>query len=127
MGQKVLKKERLKINLLLRFPDINRNKSYKAKERKYIVKVDGEGSGVVDMTTVPQLMLTDIRLRSLIVIEKRYENKLPDAIFKYRVGENFAELTHQSGKVKRIAISFEDANILDVKDDVDFYSLKDIS
>lgn len=127
MSQKVLRKERLKLDLLLKFPDINRNKSYKAIERKYIVTVDEEPAGLVDMTTVPSLMLAGIRLRSLIKIEKVFGSKLPDAIFTYRVGENFATITNQRGEVKRIALSFEDTNTVFVKDDIDWRDLKDIS
>lgn len=127
MGQRVERKQRLKVNLLLRFPDINTNKSYSAIERKYIVKVDNEPMGIVDMTTVPKLFLNDIRVRSKIVVEKRYDKKMPDSIFEYRVGENFAILTNQNGRQKRMALDFEDANILDIKDDQDFNSIKDIS
>ena len=56
MRQNVKREQRLKVGLVLRFPDINRNKSYNATERGYVVTVDGEPEGVVDMTTVNTLL-----------------------------------------------------------------------
>tara|TARA_R110002051_G_scaffold302571_1_gene371032 strand:+ start:252 stop:635 length:384 start_codon:yes stop_codon:yes gene_type:complete len=127
MGQRVSREERLRVSVLLRFPNINRNKSYNAIERKYIVTIDGEPGGVVDMSTVPRLLLNRVRLRSLIRVEKRYKFKFPDSVFEYRVGENFAIVNNQQGKSKRIAIDFEGANVVDIKDDQDWFNLKDIS
>lgn len=125
MGQTVKREQRLKIKLVLQFPDINRNKSYSAIERKYLVTVDGEPAGLVDMTTVPSLVLIT-RCRALVRIEKRFGDKSPDSITEYRVGENF--MTVQAfGKKKRVALDFTDNNLIYVKDDVDFTSLEDIS
>lgn len=124
--QTVKRVERLLLSLVLRFPDVNRGKSYKDSARKFTVSVNGVPEGVVDMTTVNTLGLK-VRLRSLIRIEKQYGNKTPDAVIEYRVGENFFIITNQTREQKRVAVSFEENNLLDVKDDIDFKNLKDIS
>jgi len=125
MTQKVKKKERLVVALSIVVPDVNRAKSYKALDRKYNLVVDGIPIASFDQESPRSLKLT-AKLRSLIEVKKVYGSKRPDSIYTYRVGENFAEITNQVGKNKRVAIDFSLGNLLTVEDDISFNNLVDI-
>ena len=110
-NHKVDRKERLTVNLELRFPSPHKNKSYVDDRRHYTVKVDVEEpirvseEGIVDLK---------VKLRALVVVKKMFGNKI-DSSLTYRVGENFA-LLRINVTTLRIAYSFSEDNILDVLD-----------
>jgi len=123
----VKRENRLRVNLVLRFPNVNRGKAYDSTQRKFIVYVDGKPEGICDMST-DNTLATSVRCRSLVTIKKVFgsEGNRADSIMEYRVGENFGKLVSESGHVKKFEINFPDANILDVKDNYDFHSLIEI-
>jgi len=125
MAQKVKIKERLEVALRVSVPDVNRAKSYKALDRKYNLVIDGIPTASFDQESPRSLKFT-AKLRSLIEVRKVYGSKRPDSIYTYRVGENFAEITNQVGKSKRVAIDFSLGNLLTVEDDISFNNLVDI-
>jgi hypothetical protein len=110
-SHKVLRKERLMVDLGLKFPNPHHNKSYEDERRHYSVKVDLEEpqkvttEGVLDMR---------VKLRSLISVKKMFGKKI-DSSMTYRVGENFALLRIGVHEL-RISMSFEEDNILDIFD-----------
>lgn len=125
MSQRVKVQERLLVGLLIAVPDVNRSKSYKDKNRKYQLVVDGIPMATFDQDS-PREMKVAVKLRSVLEVKKVYGNKRPDAGFVYRVGENFAEVTDQVGRVKRIALDFTSGNRLEIEDDISFNNLTDI-
>jgi hypothetical protein len=125
MSHRVKTEERLKTILTLKVPDVNRGKSYKDISRKYRVEVDGKPTFNFDQNTLDTQSIP-VRLRSVIQVKKTYGSKKPDAVFTYRVGENFAEIQNQSGAEKRIALDFTEGNILQIEDDYSFNNLVNI-
>lgn len=110
-NHKVDRKDRLTVDLTLKFPNPNHNKSYDDNRRHYLVKVDIEEPLKVVEEGLVQI---NLRLRSLVTIRKMFGTKI-DSSLTYRVGENFALLRiHRT--TLRISYSFEDDNIFDVFD-----------
>jgi hypothetical protein len=103
--------QRLEVKLLILYPNPNMGKSYMDTNRVYTITVDG-GEEMMPIQGQEQ----SFKLRSLIVIQKKYRDKV-DATFTYRVGENFAELQITKYQKMRIAIDFSDGNVLKVLDD----------
>jgi len=108
---KIERKERLTVELSLKFPDPHKNKSYIDERRHFIVKVDvGEPVKVINEVTLD----LRVKLRALVVVKKMFGNKI-DSSLTYRVGENFA-LLRINVTTLRISMSFSEANILEVLD-----------
>ena len=124
-NQKVKKQDRLKVELTLSFPNLNRFKSYDDIARKFFCEVDGEPFATVDQST-SLVILGTFRLRSELVFRKKYGDSITDSVFTYRVGNNFATLRKGESE-KRVEVSFETTNILSIMDDLDFRSAVDIS
>lgn len=110
-NHKVERKERLVVDLGLRFPDPHKNKSYIDERRHFLVKVDIEEPKKITEEGVLDLK---VKLRALVVIKKMFGNKI-DSSLTYRVGENFA-LLRINVTTLRISLSFSEDNILDVLD-----------
>lgn len=111
INHKVERKERLSVDLKLKFPDPHHNKTYKDERRHYTVRVDvGENFKV----TEEGVFNFKLKLRSLLVVKKMFGNKI-DSSLTYRVGENFA-LLRINVHVLRISYSFFEDNIFDVFD-----------
>lgn len=111
MRQTVKREERLKVNLLIAYPNLHQGKSYVDENRNFTISVDGG-----EETPPLKGFNEEFRLRALIVIRKKYREKV-DSTFTYRVGENFAELQVTGYSPMRIAINFESSNTLRVLDD----------
>lgn len=110
-NNKVERKERLTVDLGLKFPDPHLHKSYIDERRHYTVRVD---VGEVQKVTEEGVLDLKVKLRSLIVIKKMFGNKI-DSSLTYRVGENFALLRINVTEL-RISLSFSKDNILEVLD-----------
>ena len=124
--QNVKTEQRLSVELKIIFPNLNRNKSYHDKSRKFKLFVDEEL--IVTLNQHSARVYTDkFKLRSLIKVEKIYGvNSKPDSTFEYRIGNNFAILTNQSGFKKRVEVDFSLDNTLKIRDDIDFNQLQAI-
>lgn len=110
-NHKIERKERLTVDLGLKFPDPHKNKSYIDERRHFIVKVDiGEPVKVNE----EKILDLKVKLRALVVIKKMFGSKI-DSSLTYRVGENFA-LLRINVTTLRISMSFSEANILEVLD-----------
>lgn len=110
-NHKVERKERLMVDLGLKFPDPHHNKTYKDERRHYTVRVD---VGEVQKVTEEGVVDMQLKLRSLLVVKKMFGNKI-DSSLTYRVGENFA-LLRINVTVLRISYSFLEDNIFEVFD-----------
>jgi hypothetical protein len=110
-NHKVIREERLTVDLVLRFPNPHKNKSYIDNRRHYTVKLDGneplkiEGEEDVNLS---------VKLRTLVVVKKMFGKKI-DSSLTYRVGENFAML-RINNTILKIAYSFREENVLEVLD-----------
>jgi hypothetical protein len=110
-NHKVERKERITVNLGLKFPDPHLHKSYTDPRRHYTIKVDvGETTKVEKEETIN----LNVKLRALIVVKKMFGNKI-DSSLTYRVGENFAMLRINVHTL-RISLSFADSNVLEILD-----------
>tara|TARA_R110001606_G_scaffold399171_1_gene581281 strand:- start:9731 stop:10087 length:357 start_codon:yes stop_codon:yes gene_type:complete len=105
----------MKLDLV--FPDINRNKRYKAAARNYAVYVNSK--------KIYQINQDDSKMGSIevsegdkIFIQKRFFKKV-DSSFYYTVGDNTAELINQQKKKKHTYVDTSDG-VLFVLDDIDF-------
>ncbi len=108
---KIERKERLTVDLGLKFPDPHKNKSYIDDRRYYTVKVDvGEPQKIKEEVVLD----LKVKLRALVVVKKMFGNKI-DSSLTYRVGENFA-LLRINVTTLRISMSFSEANILEILD-----------
>lgn len=110
-NNKVERKERLTVDLGLKFPDPHKNKSYIDERRHYTIKVDVSEPQKVTEEGIHNF---NVKLRSLVVIKKMFGNKI-DSSLTYRVGENFV-LLRINVHTLRISVSFKDGNILEVLD-----------
>lgn len=99
------------VNLGLKFPNPNQNKSYDDSRRHFTFKVDIEEEQKVETETTINL---NCRLRALITIKKRFGIRV-DSSMTYRVGENFAML-RIGDTTLRISMSFNEENLLDILD-----------
>jgi len=110
-NHKIERKERLTVDLGLKFPDPHKNKSYIDERRHFTVKVDiGEPVKVNE----EKILDLKVKLRALVVIKKMFGSKI-DSSLTYRVGENFA-LLRINVTTLRISMSFSEENILEVLD-----------
>lgn len=110
-NHKVERKERLSVDLELKFPSPNNGKGYVDARRHFLVKVDiGEEVKVSEEGIFP----LKVRLRALVVVKKMFNNKI-DSSLTYRVGENFAMLRINS-TILRVSYSFNEGNIFEVLD-----------
>lgn len=108
---KVERKDRLIVDLGLKFPDPHLHKSYVDSRRHYTVKVDIEEPQKITEETTLNLK---VRLRALVVIKKMFGSKV-DSSLTYRVGENFA-LLRINVTTLRVAVFFNEQNLLEVLD-----------
>lgn len=124
MSQKIKPLDRLEVALRIAFPDINKGLSYKAKERKIKLYIDGTLVYTYDMDQ-PPLIDMRIRLRAVITATQVFEKTSGEEIDltqKYIVGQNFIEATFpKTGKTRRKSISFHNINQLTLLQPQDFW------
>lgn len=110
--QNVKKDQRLRVSLKINLPNLHEGKSYRDSRRDWQILIDGE----IREDLLPRIEAEEFlsfRLRSMIEVRKMFGAHQVDMTFKYRVGENFAEVIYK-GKNTRIETDFSLKNILDV-------------
>lgn len=125
---KVKRRDRLRVYLTLSFPNINSRKAYKTSKRQYYVFIDDELNHKRTQSSSLEETIT-VRLRSQIRIERRFDGKVIDSVFTYRVGENFAtveDFTFGNNRKKTFEVNFNERNFLEVITDSEYDDVKAI-
>lgn len=113
------------MKLTLVFPDVNRNKSYKSKMRRYTLWINTIETFVIDQDSALDGEV-EVELGDFLYVEKRFRYHNKDATFFYSVGNSFAQLINQDGKKKNVPVSIENG-VLHILDDNDFKKARHIA